>query len=65
MAKKKPKIQDIVYLKTDPEQKPRMVVKYEVSLAGVNWCLAVGETTSWHQDFEFSSEVINNKIVFN
>lgn len=49
-------IGDIVYLKTDPDQKARMVVKLSVSQAGVLYMLSVGASESWHFDIEIATE---------
>lgn len=52
----KPKIKDIVYLVTDPELLPRMIVKYEVSEAGRMYNLACGSSSSWHSKSEFTDK---------
>lgn len=61
------KIEDIVFLKTDLELKPRIITKYEVSKKATVFCLAVGTENSWHQDFEFTKDKseITSKIGFN
>jgi hypothetical protein len=48
---------DIVYLKTDSEQKPRIVFAIKVYKTDVLYELACGTTTSMHYDFEISKEV--------
>ncbi len=50
------KIEDIVYLKTDTEILPRMIVKYEVSKTSIMYNLACGSNNSWHFDFEFTKD---------
>ncbi len=50
------KIEDIVYLKTDPDQLPRQIVKYEVSKTGKVYALGFAGSNSWHFDFEFTKE---------
>lgn len=63
--KKKPKIEDIVYLKTDSESKPRIITKYEVSKNSIVYYLMVSDEGSWHFEFEFTKEVtISDKIGF-
>jgi hypothetical protein len=48
---------DIVYLKTDSDQKPRIVFAIKVYKTDVLYELACGTTTSMHYDFEISKEV--------
>ena len=47
---------DIVYLKTDKEQLPRMVVRFSVYPERVSYCIASGTLESWHDSFELSYE---------
>lgn len=50
---------DIVYLKTDPDQKPRMVVAITIRPGGPTsnyYELACGEESSFHFDIEMSKE---------
>lgn len=49
-------IEDIVYLKTDTELLPRIVIKYEVSKSGTIYNLGCGSSSSWHYDFEFTKD---------
>lgn len=58
MAKKKPKIGDIVYLKTDQEQKPRIIIKYEVSAGGIYYQLGQSTEATWHYQIEFTPDKI-------
>jgi hypothetical protein len=51
---------DIVYLKTDPEQLPRMVTAYKVRGGVVTYELSLGEACSWHQGVEISYEKITS-----
>lgn len=44
----------VVYLKTDEDQKKRIVYSIELKQSGVLYGLAQGNTTSWHFDFEIS-----------
>lgn len=46
----------ILYLKTDKEQLPRMFVGIQFSPEGVLYKLAHIETESWHYEMEFSKE---------
>lgn len=50
-------IGDVVYLKTDKEQSPRIVYCIKVLKDGYLYDLACGTTTSSHYDFELSKEV--------
>jgi len=46
----------VVYLKTDPEQYPRIVVGYEFLYAGsIVYVLAISERESKHYDCEIST----------
>lgn len=65
--KKKIKMGDIVYLKTDLEQRPRIVIKYEVSPGGIYYQLGCVEVQSWHYEIEFTDtkEYFTNKVGFN
>lgn len=52
-------IEDIVYLKTDIAQNPRMIT--QIRIASTHYCeylLSLGTDNSWHSDFEFSKEKI-------
>jgi len=64
MTKKKPKIGDIVYLKTDIDKRPRIIIKYEVSPGGVYYQLGAGTELTWHYEIEFQSEPVEKKIGF-
>ena len=48
---------DIVYLKTDPDQRQRIVFAIKVYKSDILYELACGTTTSMHYDFEISKEV--------
>lgn len=47
---------DIVYLKTDPEQYPRMVVGVSVRPTSMTYMLALGSTESFHYEIEISRQ---------
>lgn len=47
---------DVVYLKTDREQAPRIVFAYKVTEREVLYELACGEESSLHYGFELSLE---------
>jgi hypothetical protein len=49
-------IGEIVYLRTDVEQLPRMVISAEVGIGWVIYSLASGVNTSRHYDFEIIRE---------
>jgi hypothetical protein len=48
---------DIVYLKTDSEQKPRIVFAIKVYKSDILYELACGTTNSMHYPFEISKEI--------
>ena len=50
-------IGDVVYLKTDKEQLPRIVYCIKVYKNDYSYELACGTVTSGHYDFEISKEV--------
>lgn len=47
-------IGQIVYLKTDREQFPRIVIGYYIFETGLTFSLSMGENTSSHYAFEIS-----------
>lgn len=49
-------IGSIVFLKTDQDQKPRIVHELLVSINGVVYKVMQGAFSSWHYDFELSTE---------
>ncbi len=53
----KHKIGDVVFLKTDLEQKPRMVYGYVVYATSMLYKLTQSDITSEHYDFEISEEM--------
>lgn len=46
----------ILYLKTDTEQKPRMLTGYNWKGGTLLYELSCGPATSWHQEGEISEE---------
>ena len=50
-------IGQIVYLKTDKDQIPRLVVRFSVTREAVLYVLAQGTGESTHYDIEISEEV--------
>lgn len=51
-------IEDIVYLKTDVDQLPRIITSFEVFKGGeILYKLVQRSTQSYHYGFEFSKEV--------
>lgn len=50
-------IGQVVYLKTDTAQNPRIVFSYKVSNSDTLYELACGTITSIHYDFEISAEI--------
>jgi hypothetical protein len=49
-------LQQTVYLKTDPDQKARVVTRIIVNPSGLSYELYCGTGGSWHYDFEISTE---------
>lgn len=49
-------IGDIVYLKTDVDQDPRMVTAMTLRQTGIIYELSIDSRTSWHIDLEISTE---------
>lgn len=47
---------DTVFLKTDPDQLPRMIVGVVVKKSHVMYEVVKGETTSYHYDYEMARE---------
>lgn len=47
---------DIVYLKTDPDQLPRMIMRLSLTPNGRMWILGCGANDSQHYEIEFSKE---------
>lgn len=45
---------ETVYLKTDPNQYPRIITRMSVTKGSITYELSSGSTTSWHYDFEIS-----------
>ena len=50
------KIGDIVYLKTDPEQRERIVTSIQLYQKDIIYCLSCSEDTTRHYDFEIAKE---------
>jgi len=48
-------IGEMVILKTDPEQRPRIVVTIGLRAEGTMYEVALMDDTSWHADFELVS----------
>lgn len=47
---------DHVYLTTDPDQLRRIVIAIQVSLNGLLYLLACGDSSCWHYEIEISNE---------
>lgn len=45
-----------VYLKTDPEQKERMVIGIDIRPNGIMYLLSLGDFSSYHFDLEISKD---------
>ena len=46
---------DIVYLKTDIDQKERIIVQMSIRPTGTMYELGCGENSSWHYEIEFGT----------
>jgi hypothetical protein len=49
-------IGDEIYIKTDSEQKKRIVISIWLKQNGVTYELGQGSASSWHYDFEMTKE---------
>lgn len=54
---------DIMYIKTDPEQRPRQLVGITARPNGIQFCLAYNGTENWLWDIEVSKESDTLKIL--
>ncbi len=45
-----------VYLRTDAEQRERIVTGINIRQTGINYALSFTTDESWHYDFEISNE---------
>lgn len=50
-------IKQVVYLKTDGDQKARIVTAIIIKQEGILYELVCGEASSWHYDFEVTPEL--------
>ncbi len=50
-------IGDIVYLKTDPDQKKRIIIGVLIRQNSIEYDLSMGNIASWHYDFEISKNI--------
>lgn len=46
----------IVYLKTDSDQKERIVCQITIATTGIRYMLCCGVAESWHYEFEMNAE---------
>lgn len=46
---------DIVYLKTDPDQKKRMVIQISIRVTGIIYEVNCADRSSWHYEMELSN----------
>jgi hypothetical protein len=49
-------IGQIIFLKTDPEQKERMLTQISITSEGMRYCLSCGTSDSWHYEIEILAE---------
>lgn len=50
-------IEEVVYLKHDPDRLPRIVTRYIVSKCSLIYEIAMGERVSTHYDFEITNDL--------
>lgn len=55
------KPEEIVYLKTDPENLPRICTGYKVTQKDITYELSCGTNVSWHYGFEIKKGDIDKK----
>ena len=48
---------DLLYLKTDKEQLPRLVSQILICTGGIKYALACGVAETWHYELEVTTEV--------
>jgi hypothetical protein len=53
----KHKIGDVVFLKTDTDQKKRLVTGINIRSTGMVYLLSCGVDESYHYDFEITEEI--------
>lgn len=51
---------DLVYLKTDQDQYPRIVTNIQLAKDSIIYKCCLGEKESWHYDFELNEEPVYN-----
>lgn len=56
LLKRKFKIGQAVYLKTDPEIMPRICIAYCVRFNSITYELALGTNSSWHYEVEITEQ---------
>lgn len=49
-------LQQTVYLKTDSDQRQRIVTRISVGVNGIVYELMCGSSGSWHYDFEITAD---------
>lgn len=50
-------IEDVVYLKSDPDRLPRIVIRYTVSKYSTIYELSLADRVSTHYDFEITNDL--------
>ncbi len=50
-------LQQVVYLKTDIEQRKRMVININILPSGLQYLLSFGAHATWHYEMEITDEV--------
>lgn len=56
-------IKSVVTLKTDPQQLPRIITRYQVSPQCTMYELALGDMCSWHYRFEIRSKLEKRSVI--
>jgi len=49
-------INEIVFLRTDPDQFERLVTAFQVEHNKIEYRISMGANFSWHSDYELSTE---------
>ena len=49
-------LKDVVYLQTDKAQDERIITRMQVTLNGLLYELTCGSVSSWHYEFEITTE---------
>lgn len=59
----RPKLKDIVYLKTGQDREAKFITAINIRPAGKQYELTAGTESSWHYDFEFQKDKPSYKTI--